>query len=150
MTKKKIHSSYNLPYEDLFMPEPNSGCWIWLGVLIDVSRDRGKYGRFWVDGKYELAHRYPFLPLPSNKEVHHKCRNTMCVNPDHLQIVTSKEHRIAEGRSSETHFTACGHKKTKENTYAYKGNSYCRTCNAQKHKDARIQRAQRKRSDCLG
>ncbi len=29
--------------------------------------------------------------VPGKKQIDHKCRNRLCVNPDHLEMVTHKE-----------------------------------------------------------
>lgn len=132
-------------FEARVMPEPNSGCDIWLGPVIDKNAEF-VYGRYWIDGHFEMAHHFPFRPVPEGYEVHHKCRNTLCVRKEHLQVVTKKEHRQAEGRSNGFTF-ACGHEKTKENTHVGKhGWQYCRTCDAKRHRDARASRLLQDRS----
>jgi hypothetical protein len=45
---------------------------------------------------YVLAHG----SVPEGKHVHHRCRTTMCVNPDHLEAVTPREHAIAHDRGA--------------------------------------------------
>lgn len=72
------------------LPEPNSGCWLWTGAL----RRGTKYGSFW-DGKGPcFAHRWSYEHrhghVERNLVIDHKCRNRICVNPDHLRAVTHK------------------------------------------------------------
>src|SRR5690606_8870409 len=72
-------------FEEKYIPEPNSGCWLWVGALT------GNYGQLKYKGRHGgniLAHRasYEIYKGPFNKglDVLHKCDNPSCVNPDHL------------------------------------------------------------------
>lgn len=68
------------------IPEPNSGCWIW---LLSLGRDG------YAQGKYETAHRISFRgfkgSIPEGLEVDHICKTRWCVNPEHLRAVTHLE-----------------------------------------------------------
>jgi len=115
------------------MPEPNSGCWIWLDSLIQ----RG-YGQLRVNGKglraHRIAHELLKGPIPSKLTIDHLCRNHWCVNPDHLEAVTQKEN-ILRGtnqiaiNAKQTHCSK-GHEFSFLNTYiSKKGHRFCRECN---------------------
>lgn len=73
-----------------YIPEPNSGCWLWTGRLSSSG-----YGRVRVDGKDVMAHRVSFEmhfgSIEKEKIIMHKCNNPICVNPSHLQQGTIKE-----------------------------------------------------------
>jgi hypothetical protein len=94
MTRHKLWTMEEI-FENSF-PEPNSGCWIWMGSLMPFG-----YGRTSLvpgqDVVCNHAHRTSWQlangMIAAGKEVHHKCRNPPCVNPDHLQAVTYHEHR---------------------------------------------------------
>lgn len=65
------------------------GCWLWEGAL------RGGYGRVKLDGRTQAAHRASYElhvgPIPSGLVLDHLCRNRSCVNPAHLEPVTTEE-----------------------------------------------------------
>jgi HNH endonuclease len=66
-------------------------CWAWTGAL----NNRG-YGSV-TNGKggSMLAHRKSYEiavgPIPTGLEIDHLCRNTRCINPNHLEPVTRAE-----------------------------------------------------------
>ena len=92
----------------------SGGCWIWLGAKND-----GGYGQIWVNRKARYAHRvcYEFLTgstIPSGLYLDHRCRNTLCVNPDHLRVVTNKqnqEHRAGAQSNSSTGIRGVSYRK---------------------------------------
>jgi HNH endonuclease len=60
-------------------------CWEWIG-----SRRRHGYGCLQIAGKQYLAHRVVYAVLVGDvpdMTLDHLCRNTSCVNPDHLEPV---------------------------------------------------------------
>lgn len=69
-------------------------CWIFSNG--DSPGGNG-YGRLRRNGRSIPAHRYSYEvrvgPIPEGLELDHLCRNTQCVNPDHLEPVTGAENR---------------------------------------------------------
>jgi HNH endonuclease len=70
-------------------------CWLWLGSKITSPHTGNKYGNFWDGKRNILAHRYAVErergPIPDGMVVDHLCRQTLCVRPDHLDVVTPAE-----------------------------------------------------------
>jgi len=116
-------------FDSLWVPEPNSGCHLWIGSLA-----RGGYGQFRrVNGKTVKSHRFAFErargPVPPGSDLDHLCRTRCCVNPSHLDPVSRKENvRRGNGHGSETH-CAQGHAYAGDNLIiTKKGFRRCRTC----------------------
>lgn len=83
---------------DRFTPEPNSGCFLWLGPY-----DKDGYGKIHTeDGRYLRAHRYTCelvgKPIPDGYLGCHKCDNPTCVNPQHIFHGTHKSNHEDRGR----------------------------------------------------
>ena len=70
------------------IPEPNSGCWLWLGSV--QGKSGAGHGRLKWHGQTTLAHRLSWEiyrgPIPPGMLVCHTCDMGGCVNPDHLFI----------------------------------------------------------------
>ena len=93
------------PFDERYIPEPNSGCWLWLGRL-----GRGGYAEQVSHGRrgYIIAHRYSWLihrgEIPPGLWVLHKCDTPSCVNPDHLFLGTALDNardRAQKGRNGD-------------------------------------------------
>jgi len=79
--------------------EQRGDCWHYVGSRGGQGEP---YGRHVVDGKSWLVHRLSWEemvgPIPDGLTIDHLCRNTRCVNPDHLEPVpgsvnTARAHR---------------------------------------------------------
>lgn len=84
------------------MPEPMSGCQLWLGAL-----DNHGYGQLWHKGRPHKAHRLAFAlargPLAHGAKVLHKCDNTFCISPAHLRLGTQADNmtdKMLKGRAA--------------------------------------------------
>ena len=111
-------------------------CWPWL-----ASRNEGGYGQFRGALGGGMAHRFAYEaivgPIPEGLTLDHLCRNRACVNPAHLEPVTSRVNTLrgdglAARRARQTHCKR-GHEFTPENGYVYtdpKGRErrICRAC----------------------
>lgn len=115
------------------IPEPNSGCWLWIKAL----RDNG-YGTIKTNGLSELAHRVSYrtfkAPIPPGLDLDHLCRTRACINPDHLEVVTGIENwwRGSSPSALAARRGRClnGHPYTAANTAVVPltGKRVCKTC----------------------
>jgi hypothetical protein len=141
-----------------FVPahRPTDECWLWLG-RIDTS-GYGEYKQYASPGRKHFwrAHRvaYELLvgPIPEGLVIDHLCRVRDCVNPAHMEPVTSAENTrrgSAVGRSGATgahlrrayvdgvgYICRYGHVMTPQNTFVdRRGYWICRTCRYERHKE---------------
>lgn len=76
----------------------DSGCFEWLGTC-----NSDGYGRIGIKGKSIKAHRAMasliYGVIPAGMVIDHLCRNRMCVNPTHLEIVDNKTN-LSRGNSA--------------------------------------------------
>jgi hypothetical protein len=111
----------------------SSGCWTW-----QLSKSSGGYGRMWVlefgVKRLRQAHRVSYEalvdPIPDGLQIDHLCRVRSCVNPDHLEPVTSAEN-TRRGVYPSKRQSRClrGHAFDERNTrMTPSGQQYCRTC----------------------
>lgn len=132
--------------EGFYIPEPMSGCWIWLGPDAGAG-----YGAIQINGKTFGAHRVVYEmeigPIPEGLVIDHLCRNRICVNPSHLEPVTFGEN-VLRGNSPtaiNARKVECkrGHAFDEENTMILSGGRRgCRICTRHASKlYARIRRA---------
>lgn len=118
---------------------PETPCWVWRGYIRDHGY--GVWGKN-TPGTRE-AHRrsYELLvgPIPEGMEVHHKCFNRSCVNPEHLELLSHLENcrqsrSVGEENRRKTHCKH-GHPFDDENTLLRVGPSgqrwrVCKKCRA--------------------
>lgn len=75
---------------------PVTGCWIWQGSTSGHGRGGG-YPRMYLDGQTVAVHRVLFTNcygyIPGKKQIDHVCGNRLCLNLDHLEMVTHQENQ---------------------------------------------------------
>lgn len=120
---------------------PNLGkCWIW------TAASSNGYGRLTMNNKQLSAHRVSYCwlvgPLKSGMEIDHLCKVTKCVNPRHLELVTTKtncyrSNSLPSRNAKKTHCPK-GHPYVEENIYWQRGpyglGRVCKICAANRLK----------------
>lgn len=121
--------------------EKTSTCWNWKAW----SNKKG-YGFIKIDGEkvpaYRFAYEWMVGKIPKGLHIDHLCRNSSCVNPEHLEPVTRAENTmrgngITAQNARKTHCKR-GHEFTKKNTYINKlGKRICRLCGRNRMRERR-------------
>lgn len=116
--------------------DKTDSCWLWTatktpagyGSLLLASGVGWKMDIYAHRASWEMHHG---RPIPDGFDVDHLCRNTSCVNPDHLEAVPHNVN-IVRGELCNRLKTHCkhGHEYTPENTYTppLKTGRWCRAC----------------------
>lgn len=126
--------------DDLFLLKRiqfGDGCWQWTGG----KAGRMKYGHLVRHGKHYQAHRAVYVMMggviPKDLMCDHLCRNVLCVNPSHIELVTNAENLLRgtglPARNARKTHCKYGHPFNAENTITeiVKGvrtGRKCRTC----------------------
>jgi hypothetical protein len=134
---------------------PND-CWPWTGAISPYG-----YGLIGRPGPSTLAHRvvYEALrgePVPLESDLDHTCHTAdeacvagracvhrRCVNPNHLEIVTSAENMRRSGERRRR--CPKGHIRT--GSRAFNGRTYCKVCEAERQVIVRAERKAGLRAD---
>lgn len=133
-----------------------AGCWIWVG-----TRLVGGYGKLQYRKRQLLAHRVAYElvrgPIPDGLVIDHLCRVRHCVNPDHLEVVESRENTrrgmspsavanrtdiCAKGHVGQYHVYPSGHRRCLTCQAAWKA-AYRETYNASRNARRAALRAER-------
>ncbi len=105
-------------------------CWLWKGTKFSSG-----YGAFKIKGKTWRAHKFSYIlfngKIPEKLILHHKCKNKLCMNPKHMELVTPKKHtRVSTDHNYNKIHCIRGHLLSGHNLYIQpsSGKRQCRIC----------------------
>jgi len=129
----------------------DNGCWIWTGWYSGVHGGTGSKapcGLLKRDKRVIRANRY-FYELatginPGRLHIRHRCDNTLCVNPDHLECNLQRSQNPKRAKRNERDACPHGHPYAGGNAYiGPNGYRRCRACNrARYHERKRLEQLQ--------
>lgn len=116
-------------YADIKGPDD---CWLWTGGKTTTGYGKVAAGK----GRSRSAHRIMYEelrgPVPSGLVLDHLCRNIVCVNPNHMEVVTQKENLYRgngfTGRAVRQTHCPAGHILFGENLVRSEQSRKCRVC----------------------
>jgi len=131
-------------WEKVGLHDDPTKCWLWLAY--SVKSDKLRYGRFWDGVGLVMAHRFSYemyhhVTIPQGMTIDHVkargCTSTLCVNPHHLEVVTSRVNTLRgdtiQANNAKKTYCVHGHLFNEKNTYAHNGIRQCRVCDREQY-----------------
>lgn len=112
-------------------------CWEW-----KLGKDKDGYGKYKRGNTTHRAHRFAWElmvgPIPDGFVIDHLCKNTSCVNLDHLEPVTWAEN-LYRGESIQAHHAKRVLCQRGHDAWIVKADGYraCRECSNERRRERR-------------
>ena len=77
-----------------YVEDPVTGCWNWVASMCSGGYGSSCYGHKQRDRAHRVSWRYHnnWKKIPKGYDIHHRCTNRRCVNPDHLELLSKTNH----------------------------------------------------------
>ena len=95
------------------------------------TRFASGYGRIGDKRAHRVAYEREHGRIADGMTLHHVCGNRLCVNVEHLELLSASEHARLHAIGRDRRLPSCrrGHEWTPENTYIFPdGRRACRIC----------------------
>lgn len=138
LTLKEIQRFFNKFNIDKNIQWNSTPCWTWTGNI--VAKYSMVVWRQQSVGVHRLIYAWAVGPIPKGSvkgnghrlEIDHLCKNKLCCNPVHLELVTrrvniERSNNACAVNGRKTHCKR-GHLFTPENSYLVNGGKGCKTC----------------------
>jgi hypothetical protein len=114
----------------------DSDCWTWTG-----NSNGAGYGTFDKSMAHRWIYEFCYGPIPADLVIDHLCSNKRCVNPIHLEPVSSAENNRRARLNCPSSICRNGHPRTQENTHEWTTRRgvvtrYCRDCRSDNQRSA--------------
>lgn len=90
-------------FEDKYIFEPNTGCWLWTAASDSSGYGMIRAGENYMSKAHRVSWRLYRGEIPQDMYVCHTCDTPSCVNPNHLFLGTHTDNMrdmASKGRSS--------------------------------------------------
>jgi len=115
--------------------DPKSGCWDWIGATTTEG-----YGSLMLNNGRTYAHRVSYEtfrgPIAPSMVIDHLCRNRLCINPDHMEVVTLAENFR---RGNRIKHILCTRGHPLDGVHGKNHARYCKTCRRERERVNRRQ-----------
>lgn len=142
MTPTKTHDDWVRWFWERVEKRDPWQCWQWTGYTVTSGTGGKPYGQM---RRNTSSHRFSYElangPIPKGLDIDHLCRNTLCVNPNHMEVVTRRENVMRgigpAAINARKKFCKHGHPLFGENVYhspKEPKKRYCRQCRYERGK----------------